>query len=290
MQSMGQGYTELFNISYNALPLRIKNTNPQDNIKCNEVKMNANVPIIPKHDSSYYFFAGINYSALTFNGNHPEFPIDHLYSISLLSGITVQLHHKVDMTTLLSPFVNIDRQSSSQNSDIHFAGIFRLSYKIKSNLTIKTTIGYRKQYYGPQYILFIGADWKISDKLYLSGDLPNNATLNYKLNSKMSIGMNMSSGNTSYRLSRLNEYMLYSYTQPGIYYDQYIVKNILAVRATVAYSIQRNMDIYRMDQKVDGVIDHIILGTKPEPINAGVNKGASYKLSLSLRVQDKKSR
>jgi hypothetical protein len=77
----------------------------------------------------------------------------------------------------------------------------------------------------------------------------------------------------------------YNFAQPGVFIEYYLTKMVVA-RGTIAYAYLRNMDIYNMNEKVNGVVDYIVLGSKPAPLNNEVSDGLAFKLSLALRIPE----
>ena len=284
-----QGYLEGVNVSNELMPMEVKNSTVDHAFYGNNLRINDFIPVFLKKDKSEYLVFGLNLESLNFTGTHPDFPVTGIYSISPVLGYSRRINSQLNLSALLIPLLNSDLEEV-QSSDIHFGGVIRGAYHISENFAVKLTVGYRKQYYGPQYIVLVGLDWKLSDKWRLFGEMPTYATLSYSLTPKMNAGASYLSGNTSYRLSAQDHYLQYLFAQPGLFIEYYITP-IIALRTTVAYAVERNMDIYNMSDKINGgVIDHIDLGPKTTPLNMEVATGPAFKLSLSLRVPEPKNK
>jgi len=286
-KSFAQGYLEGVNLGYDLIPLKINGPAGNQSFTASNFKLSDVVPVYLKPDKSQYLVFGLNIESMTFSGNHPNLPVTAFYGISPILGYCRQVNQRLNLSAILIPFLNSDL-AVVNSSDFHFGGIVRGIYHVKDNFSIKVTLGYRKQFYGSQFIVFLGFDWKISNKWRAFGDLPNNATLCYNVKSKINAGINYSSGGyTTYDLTEHQHYILYNFAQPGLFVEYYVTPH-LAIRGTIAYSFLRNLDIYNMNQKVSGVIDYIPLSTNPIALNPEVSNGPSFKLTLSWRIPDNK--
>ncbi len=285
-KSFAQGYIEGVNASYEYMPLTIKSNHGDQKFKANIFRLSATLPIFLTKDKSQLLLVGGNFEAFDFGGTHPGFEVQNLYSISPTFGYSRMLSPKLNLTALLTPFINTDLKTV-RSSDIHFGGIVRGTYQYRSNLSLRGTVGFRQQYYGPQYIVLVGFDWQANKKWRIYGDAPSHFTVNYNVNKKVNAGFNLTANNTSYRLDNQNRYMKYNYVHPGLY-AEYYVSPMWALRGTVAYSITRNMEIFNEHDKVDGVVDFVTLGSKPVALNPEISNGAAVKISLSYRIPQRK--
>lgn len=285
-----QGYSEGVNLSYDFLPLKINATAGTETFTGNNFKLTDAVPIYIKKDKSQYLVFGLNLESMDFSGSHPDLPVTGFYGISPLLGYCRQVNQKLALSAILIPLLNSDLYIVN-SSDFHFGGVVRGVYRLKENFAIRVTLGYRQQFYGTQYIVFLGLDWKIGNRWRAFCDLPNNATLFYSLRPKINAGVNyLSGGYTSFHLTEQQHYILYNYANAGLFLEYYLSPT-LAVRGTVAYSVLRNLDLYNMNQKVTaGVLDYIPLSANPIPLNTEVSNGLAFKLSLSLRFPELKNK
>jgi hypothetical protein len=169
--SYAQGYIEGANISYEVMPMKIKTPDGDQNFTGNNFKIGTTVPIFLTTDKSKYILVGGNLEAFTFAGSHPAFEVSSVYSISPTLGYSTMVNSKFNLTGLFMPTMNSDYKNI-KGSDIKFAAIVRGSWKVNDNLTWKATLGYRRQFYGPQYIALVGLDWKATDRWRIFGDLP----------------------------------------------------------------------------------------------------------------------
>jgi hypothetical protein len=280
--SFGQGYVEGVNITYDHMPMKIKTLAGDQKFTGSKLNIATSVPIFLTPNKSKYLIVGGNLEAFNFSGTHPDFEVKRVYSISPTLGYSTMVNKNFNLTALLMPTMNSDYKTV-KGSDIKLTAIVRGSWKVSDNMTWKATLGYRSQFYGPQYIALVGMDWKINDKWQLYGDVPHNLTASYAVNSKVNTGFNLFVQNSTYRLDNQDRYFEYNSVNPGLFAERYISSK-WAVRATAAYTLIRNMEIYNKTDKADGFVDFYELGDRKDPINPEVSKGLSFKIGLSYRI------
>ncbi|MCX2478016.1 DUF6268 family outer membrane beta-barrel protein [Pedobacter sp. MC2016-15] len=282
MLSAAQGYIEGVNISYEHIPMKIDSSAGNQKFTGNNLKVSATIPIFLKADKSRYLIVGGNLEAFNFSGTHPDFEVKRVYSISPTFGYSTMLSKSFNLTALLTPTMNSDYKDV-KSSDIKFGAIVRGSWKASEKITWKAILGYRRQFYGPQYVVLVGMDWKVNDKWQIFGDVPHNLTASYAINQKMNTGFNLFVQNSTYRLNNMDRYFEYNTVNPGLFLERY-VSSKWAVRATAAYTLIRNMEIYNKNDKADGFVDFYELGDRKDPINPEVSPGLSFKIGLSYRI------
>ncbi|CAM4013402.1 hypothetical protein SAMN06265348_101161 [Pedobacter westerhofensis] len=280
--SFGQGYVEGFSITYDHMPMKVETPGGDQKFTGNNLKIGTSVPIFLNPNKSRYLLVGGNLEAFNFSGTHPAFEVKRVYSISPTIGYSTMMSPTFNLTALLTPIINSDYKNV-KSSDIKFGAILRGSWKANENLTWRAILGYRRQFYGPQYVLLVGMDWKLNNKWQIFGDVPHNLTASYAINDKTNTGFNLSVQNSTYRLNNLDRYFEYNTVNPGLFAERYIFPK-WAVRATAAYTLIRNMEIYNKTDKAKGFIDFAEFGDRNEPINPEVLKGLSFKIGLSYRI------
>ena len=280
--SFGQGYVEGVNISYDHMPMKIKTNTGDQKFTGNNLKIATTIPLFLNPDKSKFLIVGGNLEAFNFSGTHPDFEVKRVYSISPTLGYSTMVSKNFNFTALLMPTMNSDYKNV-KGSDVKFAGIVRGTWKVSETMTWKAILGYRSQFYGPQYIALVGLEWRMNDKWQLYGDIPHNLTASYAVNAKVNTGFNLFVQNSTYRLDNQDRYFEYNTVNPGLFAERYITSKWV-VRATAAYTLIRNMEIYNKTDKADGFVDFYELGNRKDPINPEVSKGMSFKIGLSYRI------
>ena len=281
---LAQGYSERLTYSAEYMPLKIKDPAGDQKFSGADFKLSGLAPVFLNTYHTNYLLVGGNFEVMHFwCAPANTFPVNAIYSISPTLGYGALVAKNLTINALLIPFLNTDF-INTKGGDIRFGALLRSDYRVNQNLALRATLGYRNQFYGPQYIVLLGVDWKISDKWRFYGDAPSTANLNLALCKTWNTGFNLTANNTSYAL-RDEKYLKFNNVQPGLYAETIFCKN-WALRGTVSYSIQRNLDIYNRDDKNGSVIDFITLGSKPTPLNTPVSKGPAFKMGISYRIPE----
>jgi hypothetical protein len=280
--SFAQGYIEGVNISYEHLPMKIETPHGDQKFTGSNFKIAATVPVFLTPNKSKYLLVGGNLEAFNFSGTHPDFEVKTVYSISPTLGYSTMVSKNFNLTALFTPFLNSDYKEI-KSADIKFGAILRGSWKVSDHLTWRGILGYRRQFYGPQYIVLVGMDWKVNDKWRIFGDLPHSTTVSYAVNEKVNTGFNLFVQQSTYRLKNQERYFEYNTVNPGLF-AEYYVSSQWVVRAIAAYTLIRNMEIYNKNDKADGFIDFYELGDRKDPVNPEVAGGLSFKIALSYRI------
>lgn len=281
---IAQGYNEGFSLSHEFMPLKIaaREGIPVQNFTGDDLRLSFSKPLFLTTTRSRYFLLGVNYESLHFGGDHAGLDVKNVYSISPTIGYAMRLSRRWSLTALYLPMLNSDLKKV-RGSDIRSGGILRANYRVDSSFSIRATLGYRDQFFGPQYIVLVGLDWKVSDKWRIFGDVPNNATINYAVNAKINTGFNLTAGYTSYALSQQGQYFKNNTINTGLF-GEYVFHRNWALRLTAAYSVTRKFEVMNDGDKYGSVIDFVNSGHKPVVQSPEVKNGLAIKLRISYRV------
>jgi hypothetical protein len=277
-----QGYIEGLTVSYEHMPLKIDNANGDQNFTGSNLKIGTAIPIFLNDNKSKFLVAGANLEAFSFTGTHADFEVKRVYSLSPTFGYSTMVSKSLNLMTLFTPTLNSDYKHV-EGSDLKFGAIVRGTWKASDKISWRAVLGYRRQFYGPQYVILIGVDWKLSDKWQIFGDVPHSLTASYALNEKTNTGFNLFVQNATYGLLNENRYFEYNTVNPGLFAERYIAPR-WAIRATAAYTLIRNMEIYNQTDKAKGFVDFYELGDRKDPLNPEVSTGLSLKIGLSYRI------
>ncbi len=278
----GQGYTEGASLSTEVLPLSIGGPDHEANFRAYSTRASVVVPYFLKVDKSQALLLGGGGEVLSFTGPRPGFAVTHLYAVAPVLGYTRQITQQLRLTGIFIPMLSSDYQQV-KGEDVQYGGIVRGVYRVRSTLALRAALGYRQTFYGPIYIVLGGLDWKVSDKVRIFGDLPANLTVAYTATSRVNAGFDMAATLGTYRLSLADEYVRYRTFLVGLFAEYYL-RPQLALRATAGYSVVRNLEIYRKNDRVAGVGDFINVGNAPTPVSPTIGNGVVVRLTLSLRL------
>jgi hypothetical protein len=244
--------------------------------------VNIIIPIALSPDSPQSLLAGASLEALNFSGSQPGFDVSTVYGLSPVLGYRRRVSEKLELTALVLPALNSDLRDV-RGTDVTWGGVVRGAYRVSPRLTYRATLGYRQQFYGPQYVLLLGLDWQLGQRWRAFGDLPTSFTLSYSVSPKVNAGFNLIGINTAYRLQAQDQYLQYQQGHYGLFAEGYLSKH-WALRATAAYAVTRRIDVFAKDDQWPATIDYIGLGKAPTSLNSHLEKGLAFKVALSYRV------
>jgi len=144
-------------MSHEFMPLKIveRENLPVQKFTGDDFKLGFSKPLFLTPTKSQYFLLGINYEFLHFSDDHAGLDVKTVYSINPTIGYSMRLSRQWNLTALYSPTLNSDLKKI-QGSDIRSGGILRVNYRVDSSFSIRATLGYRDQFFGPQYIVLLG--------------------------------------------------------------------------------------------------------------------------------------
>ncbi|MGY3087648.1 hypothetical protein ACVWYF_000674 [Hymenobacter sp. UYAg731] len=279
--SRAQGYAEGIGLSYEVLPLK-QASGSGASFRGDVFRANIIVPIAVAADTSHAILAGLNFETLRFSGNRPGFEVHNVYGITPVLGYRQRLSPRTELTALVLPALNSDLREV-RGADVTWGGVVRATYRSNARRAYRLTVGYRQQFYGPQYVLLLGLDWRLGQQWRLFGDLPTTFNISYAATPRVNVGFNLNGINTAYRLQEQDRYFQYQQGHYGLFAETYLSAH-WALRATAAYAVTRRMEVYARDDQWLATIDYIGLEAAPKPLSPLLEKGLAFRLALSYRV------
>ncbi|UOQ99636.1 DUF6268 family outer membrane beta-barrel protein [Hymenobacter sp. 5317J-9] len=275
-----QGYAEGVGLNYEVLPLKLGAA--ETSFRADIYRANAIVPIALAADSSRGLLLGASLEALRFSGPRPGFAVGNVYGLSPVLGYRHRVSSKLELTALVLPALNSDLRDV-RAGDLTWGGVLRAGYRTSPRRAYRLTVGYRQQFYGPQYVLLLGLDWRLGQRWRLFGDLPTTFNVSYAVTPRVNAGFNLNGINTAYRLQEQNRYFQYLQGHYGLFAETYVSAR-WALRATAAYAVTRRLEVYAQEDQWPATLDYIGLGQAPTPLSPRVEKGLAFRLALSYRV------
>ncbi|MGI4874141.1 MAG: DUF6268 family outer membrane beta-barrel protein [Janthinobacterium lividum] len=276
-----QGYAEGVALSYELLPLKFAGSN-QSTFRADVFRASFIVPLTLAHDSAQSLLVGTGLEALRFSGDQQGFGVSSVYGLAPVLGYRRRVSPRLELTALALPALNSDLREV-RGEDVTWGGVGRVAYRASARRAYRLTLGYRQQFYGPQYVVLLGLDWRLGTRWRAFGDLPTTFTVSYALTPRLNAGFNLLGINTTYRLREQDQYFQYQQGHYGLFAETYLSK-YWALRATAAYAVTRRLDVYAHEDQWPATIDYIGLGTAPTPLNQHIEKGLAFRLALSYRV------
>jgi hypothetical protein len=96
---------------------------------------------------------------------------------------------------------------------------------LKSGFKIKFGLYYNREFFSDFYIPLAGVDWKINERTYLFGVLPNCMKLEYRLRKSLYAGLTFKSITNSYRYRNQQGYFKISDNHLTVFSDFYLPGN-----------------------------------------------------------------
>ena len=282
--SRGQGYAEGISLSYEILPLKLTTTG-EHAFRAYVYRASLIVPAYTSPDSSRSLLTGISLETLHFDGERPGFAVSNVYGLTPIIGYRWRTSPRLELTALALPTLNSDLQAV-RAEDITWGGVVRAAYRTSPRLAYRLTLGYRGQFFGPQYVLLLGLDWHPAARWRVFGDLPTSLTLSYAAGQQVNLGFNLAGINTAYRLRPDDQYFQYQQGHYGLFAETYLSAH-WALRLTAAYAVTRRLEVYGRNDQWPATLDYIGLGKAPTALSPAIAKGPAFRLALSYRVPGK---
>lgn len=278
-----QGYAEGVGLSYENVPLRFVNAgSDQAAFHADVWRGNIVVQKAIGTDSTQSLLFGATAERLRFGGPRPGLNVASVYGFSPFAGYRRRVGEGLELTALVLPQLNSDLRGV-EASDVRWGGVVRVAYRTSPRLSYRATVGYRSQFFGPQYILLLGLDWHPAGTWRVFGDLPTSLTISHGLGACAAAGFTLTGLNAAYRLREQNQYLQYQQGHYGLFVEGYASAH-WAVRVTVAYAVTRRVGVFAENDQFAGTVDYIGLGAAPQPMSAALAKGPAFRFSLSYRV------
>ena len=281
LPSQGQGYAEGLSLTYEYLPLRF--TAPgQPSFHADVWRASIVVPRPIAGDSAQHLLVGANVETLHFSGDPSGLAVSQVYGLAPILGYRRRFSPTLELTALALPALNSDLREV-RGADLTWGGLVRVVRRVNPRLSYRATLGYRQQFYGPQYVLLLGLDWQAGSRWRLFGDLPTTFTVSYALAPRVNAGFNLLGLNTAYRLREQDQYFQYQQGHYGLFAETYLSSHWV-VRATVAYAVTRRLGVFAKNDQWPATLDYVGLGTAPSPLSEPINKGLAFRFAVSYRV------
>jgi hypothetical protein len=164
-----------------------------------------------------------------------------LYSLSLPVGMQFKLNDEWKLLTMVIPKVASDMQDDpGKNAQLGGTALF--TYVKNEKLKFRFGLYYNSECFGNFFVPLAGMDWKVNERWFFYGTLPNNYRIEYRCGGKLFSGIGFRSFQRSYRLSGVyhHDYVRVKENELKLFTDYFIYKDLL-VFAEVSYAINYNL-------------------------------------------------
>jgi hypothetical protein len=233
---------EVFHIRYGTAPL---SPGAEKDI-LQSVDVNVKFPVLVKDKT--LLAGGLGYETLWTN----QFSLFQGRSVQGLSAQWLLNHSLGNHRAILvgaSVGVYSDFKDVS-GEDIRYALGIRYKTKLHDKFTISYGMGLSKQFFGLMVAPFIDFDWKMTERVRLSGPIPLNTRLRYMVSSRSELTLFLKPDNATFRLSGEDydsRYFQKKQWNVGAGIDYQMTRHwLLALRG--GYSLRRKFEIFEASE------------------------------------------
>lgn len=201
-------------------------------------------------------------------------------------GFTVPLgYHKLISEKVILDFVTVTRLNSDliriskQHYQFGLASIFTIHYS--ESFKYKLGLYYNGEVFGPLVVPLLGFDWKINEKLRLFGMLPQDATILYRRNKRLALGITFKGQLASYKLSNKN-YIQRTRNELAFFSDVYLTEKWV-LQTKIGYLLGTFYKEYSHDEKIDLAVSVVKLGDNRVPLSKLNSNNPFFGINLIYR-------
>ena len=234
-----------FNVAY------LRSSTQLDKNKVSDFEFSFTAPLHLKNND--YFVLGINTT---------QFDIQsEAVNSASLSNNMLRLGYIFNKENSKTMLMGITRLNGGNNShSFQYGGLIHYQLIFNSAFSLTSGILYNTDLFGHFILPFVGIKWKISDKLWLYGDLPIYAHLLYHLNEKHQVGIQFRGVISSHPYGGDNYYEM-SEDWICLYYEYFITKNIV-IQPSAGIFFIRNINYFEKNEQLDAKIAIINIGER----------------------------
>lgn len=238
----GQSDKEVFHIRYNASPVSMNG----DHDVLQTFDMNVKLPVVVKGKT--LLAGGLGYETLWTN-SYPLFGGRNVHGLSTQWLLNRSLGEHKALLLVASAGIYSDFKDIS-GEDVRYAFGVRYKTTLHGKFSMSYGLGIGGQFFGVMIAPFIDFDWKMTERLRLSGPLPLNTRLRYTLTPRSELIFFLKPENATFRLSKVeyeSRYFQKKQWNAGFGFDYMLTKHwLLALKG--GYSLRRKFEIYDASQ------------------------------------------
>lgn len=263
--------------SYNA-----KYTDPNVSSDLGYLSVNISLPVVLNERTA--IVTGIRGNNWTVNYSPEQVWPTSYYSLGLTLGVNHKISDKNSFLFVALPRLNSDYNNINANA---FQLGFLTTYSTRSNKNFLWKLGlyFNTEFFGPFVVPIFGLDWKLNEKLSITGDLPIYGKVNYQFTPGLASGVGYIALVSSYRLTGdFNDaYTSRFAIEPYLYADVKLFKNTY-FNAKAGYAISRKYPVYAKEDKIDWQLSFIKFGDDRTQLNPVIENGAFIEFSLAYKI------
>jgi hypothetical protein len=268
---------ELANIAYSLSPIHT----PQSTEYIQQTNLKLRYPVRVREKNKVLI--GVSGEAWWLNHRVGD-DLQSVYGISFPLAWQHQLTRSLSLTVLLTPGIFSDMKDLS-TEDFRLSSAIRFKRVVSKRLSLGWGVGYARQFFGNVVMPFGEVDWRMNDKLTLSGLFPIKPKLEYRLKPGLTIGTQVTVDNTSMRLSaRQHDSHVVQYRQwnAELYTDWRLYRQ-LYVTLTGGYVVRRKIQVLESDTRIPWTVFTIPISGEKNAIRSVSGNGLLIQAGLSWK-------
>lgn len=144
-------------------------------------------------------------------------------------------------------YVSFDSESEM------FGGALLFTKKVSSKFVWKAGVYYNKEFFGDYWLPLFGVDWQVNDKFFITGILPKNLILDYRLSPHFHMGFSYKGIQESYRENKDDSYFKITDGQVKLFVDYYFSKIPIVLTFEAGQTLSSKYE-FQPDQNKPGVV------------------------------------
>lgn len=237
-----QSDREMVHMKYSIAP--IKDVGSHNAL--HEFDFNSKFPMVVKDHAM--LAGGVGYETLWTNQN-PLFGNRNIQGVSAQLLFNRSLKNENTLLTFVTGGVYSDFKDLS-GEDIRYTIGVRYKTRLHEKFSLSYGLAFSKQFFGLMLAPFLDFDWKVNNRLRLSGPVPLNTRLRYNFSEKAELSFFLKPENATYRLSEEiynSQYFQKKQWNLGLGFDYQLTRHwLFTVRS--GYSLKRKLEIYDASQ------------------------------------------
>jgi hypothetical protein len=208
----------------------------------------------------------------------------NFYSLGLTLGYNHNFSEDKSFVFILLPRLNSDYKSINSNA-LQLGFLTTYNKRSSEKFLWKVGVYFNTEFFGPFVVPLFGLNWNVSDKLYILGDLPIWAKINYQVSKPFSFGVGYKALVGSYRLSGdfKDAYTSRFAIEPYFYLDFEVAKNIF-LNGKAGYTMSRKYPIYAKDDQLDWQLSFVKFGDDRTQLNPEIENGVFFEFGIAYKV------
>jgi len=230
---------------------------------------------------NYFYWHVSNNETMPTNISNPI----NIHGFILRTGLVQKLSRDREIQLLFIPRLMSDL-NNVDSEHFQFGGIAMYKKKVSDKLTMSYGAMYNQELFGPYLVPLVDLDWQISERWSITGLLPVNSKIRYKINDRFNAGLAHFGLITSYKLGALEnggDYVERQSIDLTLFARHNIVGNFY-LEGRFGHTFGRSYAQYGADQKVDFSLPLVGFGDDRIQKNVSFQDGLIAELRLIYSV------